>query len=216
VVHSPLLAHLWFQRAAELGHPGAEARAAEIAATLTPEQLRQSQELSASPPPTDTRLYGIVSPGSPEPESQADAPVPAPAQADAQPAEAVAAAPDTPDPAATEPPTQEPVAVAPVPTPQTPAADASLSAAVPTTPADAIPIAEQTGDLLPGGALSPDAIREIQTLLNSLGYDSGRPDGIPGRRTVQAIQAYQAAQGLPVTGQPSLTLLARLRSQTPP
>src|SRR5690606_19557462 len=54
VVHSPLLAHLWFQRAAELGHPGAEARAAEIAATLTPEQLRQSQELSASPPPTDT------------------------------------------------------------------------------------------------------------------------------------------------------------------
>jgi len=53
--------------------------------------------------------------------------------------------------------------------------------------------------------------RELQQLLNRAGYDAGTPDGVIGSGTEAAISAYQAANGLPVTGEPSLTLLQHLR-----
>lgn len=53
--------------------------------------------------------------------------------------------------------------------------------------------------------------RALQQRLAALGYDIGTPDGVIGAKTNAAISAYQAAAGLPVTGQPSLDLLARLR-----
>lgn len=52
---------------------------------------------------------------------------------------------------------------------------------------------------------------ELQRLLQAQGYDLGTPDGVIGTGTQRAIAAYQAAQGLPATGLPSLDLLARLR-----
>lgn len=52
---------------------------------------------------------------------------------------------------------------------------------------------------------------ELQRLLNRAGYDAGTPDGVIGSGTEAAISAYQAANGLGVTGEPSVALLRRLR-----
>ena len=114
--------------------------------------------------------------------------------------------------------------------PTDPVAPPAAATAAPEAPASTVPGVEPLepdplaetpeepapSDLLPASPLNQDAILEIQTLLNAQGYNTGRPDGLAGRRTQEAIREYQLAQGLTVTGQPSLTLLARLRSQTTP
>lgn len=53
--------------------------------------------------------------------------------------------------------------------------------------------------------------QELQRLLTARGFDTGGTDGVIGTRTRTAISAYQASVGLPVTGEPSLDLLRRLR-----
>ncbi len=77
-------------------------------------------------------------------------------------------------------------------------------------------------DRLAGGgpiraAFPPDAEgltladrRRLQQRLSAAGYDTGGADGVIGPATEAAIRAYQAANGLPVTGRPSPGLLARL------
>jgi len=61
-------------------------------------------------------------------------------------------------------------------------------------------------------AMSIEQVREMQTLLNSLGFDSGEPDGRVGSQTRSAIRAYQEQQGLPMDSYASLSLLEALRS----
>ena len=61
-------------------------------------------------------------------------------------------------------------------------------------------------------AMSIDQVRELQELLNGLGFESGEPDGRVGRRTRSAIRAYQEQQGLPMDSYASVTLLEALRS----
>ena len=51
----------------------------------------------------------------------------------------------------------------------------------------------------------------LQQRLTAVGFDTGGADGVIGARTYAAIAAYQTAQGLVVTAQPSFDLLARLR-----
>ena len=53
--------------------------------------------------------------------------------------------------------------------------------------------------------------QEIQRRLTAQGFDAGDPDGVLGSQTEAAIEAYQRSAGLPVTGEPSRDLLARLR-----
>ncbi len=53
--------------------------------------------------------------------------------------------------------------------------------------------------------------QELQRLLTARGFDTGGSDGVIGTKTREAISAFQASQGLPVTGEPSLELLRRLR-----
>ncbi|TVP71261.1 MAG: lytic murein transglycosylase [Rhodobacteraceae bacterium] len=53
--------------------------------------------------------------------------------------------------------------------------------------------------------------REIQERLTRAGFDTQGTDGVIGPNSESAIRAYQQARGLPVTGQPSLDLLERLR-----
>ncbi len=60
-------------------------------------------------------------------------------------------------------------------------------------------------------ALSRIQVAELQELLNSLGFDSGEPDGRVGSRTRAAIRAFQGEQGLIPDGHASLALLDRLR-----
>lgn len=53
--------------------------------------------------------------------------------------------------------------------------------------------------------------KELQQRLTRAGFDAGDADGVLGSKTESAISAYQAAKGLPVTGQPSAALLQSLR-----
>lgn len=52
---------------------------------------------------------------------------------------------------------------------------------------------------------------ELQTLLNQLGFPSGKPDGIIGVNSRQAVRSFQQAQGLPADGYPNEALLKKLR-----
>ena len=51
----------------------------------------------------------------------------------------------------------------------------------------------------------------LQQRLTARGFDAGRPDGVIGTGTREAIAAFQADSGLPVTGEPSTELLRMLR-----
>ena len=68
------------------------------------------------------------------------------------------------------------------------------------------------------GSFPPDATgmtiadrRALQERLTARGFDTGGADGVIGKRTTDAIAGFQASAGLPVTGEPSLELLASLR-----
>lgn len=64
------------------------------------------------------------------------------------------------------------------------------------------------------GARSPE-ILAIQILLDRSRHSPGVIDGLMGSNTERAIRAYQRANGLGVTGQPSLDLLRRLGREHP-
>lgn len=53
-------------------------------------------------------------------------------------------------------------------------------------------------------------VRDIQTELKARGYDPGEADGRMRGETKAAISSYEKAEGLPVTGEVSDQLLARL------
>ncbi|HET7715773.1 MAG TPA: peptidoglycan-binding domain-containing protein [Bauldia sp.] len=54
---------------------------------------------------------------------------------------------------------------------------------------------------------APTLIADLQRALSERGYYRGKIDGISGSRTRAAITAYEKAEGLPVTGQPSDAVL---------
>jgi membrane-bound lytic murein transglycosylase B len=61
------------------------------------------------------------------------------------------------------------------------------------------------------GALKLNDKVAVQELLNRAGYDLGDPDGIIGPKTIDAISAFQSAQGVPLTGKADQDLLELLR-----
>ena len=61
------------------------------------------------------------------------------------------------------------------------------------------------------GALSRDKVRELQKLLNRLGYQVGPADGVAGRKTRQAVREFQRRSGLSQDGRLTLKLLDALR-----
>lgn len=58
--------------------------------------------------------------------------------------------------------------------------------------------------------LTLDDRKALQRGLTRAGFDVGEADGVIGTKTVQAIEAFQRARGLPVTGIPSRSLLILL------
>ena len=62
-----------------------------------------------------------------------------------------------------------------------------------------------------GPAYNNGLVYNIQLSLTNLGYDPGPPDGVYGRRTGDAISAYQYNNQLPVTGQPSQAVYSHMR-----
>jgi Putative peptidoglycan binding domain len=71
------------------------------------------------------------------------------------------------------------------------------------------PVAGPTS--IPAYAASSPLVRSIQIELTRLGYLSGGADGQLGPMTRSAISRFESSQGMPVDGQPSSALLARLQ-----
>ena len=57
-------------------------------------------------------------------------------------------------------------------------------------------------------------IRDAQTLLSSLGYQVGTPDGIAGAKTRDAVKSFEVVNGLPETGQVTDELIRKLEIAT--
>jgi peptidoglycan hydrolase-like protein with peptidoglycan-binding domain len=76
------------------------------------------------------------------------------------------------------------------------------------------PIARANGELgqRPWDAASPAQVAEVQRLLGQLGYSPGPADGKVNAPTQNAIRAFESDNELPLTGQPSVTLLRQLRT----
>jgi membrane-bound lytic murein transglycosylase B len=63
------------------------------------------------------------------------------------------------------------------------------------------------------GSLNREEVLELQTLLNSLGYDAGAADGLFGSATRRAVRTFQTAQGAPADGFPTEALLIDVRTR---
>lgn len=73
-------------------------------------------------------------------------------------------------------------------------------------------VKKQAPDIVPERSLTRDEIREIQERLTIIKYKPGPIDGVMGKRTGQAISAYQKAKQMVDNGTPDLAILAALRS----
>jgi membrane-bound lytic murein transglycosylase B len=63
------------------------------------------------------------------------------------------------------------------------------------------------------GSLSRDQTLELQTLLNSLGYNAGSADGLFGSNTRRAVRAFQVQAGQTADGFPTEDLLMAVRTR---
>jgi localization factor PodJL len=83
------------------------------------------------------------------------------------------------------------------------------------------PIAEANGVAAPAGGWDGPAqmigeadrealVKKIQTLLADQGFDPGPADGVAGKKTVEAVRAYQRKVGAPETGRIDNVLVASL------
>lgn len=59
----------------------------------------------------------------------------------------------------------------------------------------------------------PGKMKVLQRLLNRMGYNAGPVDGVVGRKTRAAIRLYQEGAGLPVTGNITDALVARIHAE---
>ena len=53
--------------------------------------------------------------------------------------------------------------------------------------------------------------QDLQRRLTAAGFDTEGSDGVIGAKTRAAIEGFERARGLPVTGEPTLDLLRQLR-----
>ena len=90
-------------------------------------------------------------------------------------------------------------------------------------PADGFPTASLLNDVRARAGVAVEAprtprglqaagIRELQRLLNRLGYNAGSADGRIGERTRAAIRAFERAQGMEVRGRATDVVLERARA----
>ncbi len=66
------------------------------------------------------------------------------------------------------------------------------------------------GQFAEGGALSFQEMLDLQTILNTRGFNAGEPDGLPGYMTQDAVRKYQLANQLPADGYASRSIYERL------
>lgn len=83
--------------------------------------------------------------------------------------------------------------------------------------AENVPPADPAWAAAPEHTASVDTSRAIartQAVLSSLGFDAGPPDGKMGRKTRDAIAAFQASKGMPATGEIDKALIDALGMST--
>lgn len=80
-----------------------------------------------------------------------------------------------------------------------------------TTPASP-PASVPAGETLRPGTKGSQSVAELQAALTSLGYPAGSPDGSYGPATVEAVSAFQTANGLPVDGVAGPATLAAINA----
>ena len=97
---------------------------------------------------------------------------------------------------------------------------ASAAAVTPAAPAaakqavgpDAQPVVPAVQPVSTNSRVVAMSMKEVQQMLLSLGYHVGVPDGISGKRTVDALRKYQADNRIPVTGLADEATLQKLSS----
>ena len=76
------------------------------------------------------------------------------------------------------------------------------------------PIGTWTKTFNPGETItSKDIVLSVQNALSRLGYDIGTPDGVAGKKTADAIKAFESGTGMSQIGLVNPRLLAVLGSQ---
>ncbi len=80
-----------------------------------------------------------------------------------------------------------------------------------TAPTPAPPPAEPTPVPAPAPAPSPAAVKQAEKLLKLAGFNPGKVDGKLSAATTQALKEFQAAWGLPATGELDATTRSRLK-----
>jgi len=106
---------------------------------------------------------------------------------------------------------EAPAEPAPVPMPRVRAEQTAVAPPMPPLPRVS-PAASEA----PPEPTAPTLIVDLQRALAEKGLYRGAIDGIPGSRTRAAITAYQTSEGLPVTGEPSTTILDHIRTASIP
>ena len=89
------------------------------------------------------------------------------------------------------------------------AAEAS-PVAKPTSANQERPVQQSASPSIPPTDSKAMSITEMQKALLSLKYQAGSPDGVMGRRTVDALKKFQSDNGLPQTGQLNLETQSKL------
>ncbi len=80
-----------------------------------------------------------------------------------------------------------------------------------TTP-DSPPASVPADETLRPGTKGSQSVATLQAALTSLGYPAGTPDGSYGPSTVEAVSAFQTANGLPVDGVAGPATLAAINA----
>ena len=78
-------------------------------------------------------------------------------------------------------------------------------------PEDAASVPELEADVEPFTPMRAQ-VRDMQARLNILGYNAGPVDGLPGRRTTNALTSYQRKVGLEPDGMLSAKVIELLRT----
>ena len=63
--------------------------------------------------------------------------------------------------------------------------------------------------------LTQDQAKQLQSGLNTLGYNAGNVDGVIGRGTRGALQKFQKDKGLVADGFPSVDMLGQVLAAQP-
>lgn len=174
-------------------------------------QLMERQQAAASPQVVQPQVVQ-PRPATPQPQSAPLVVAPSVPAAEPEPAPQIAGLPA--EPATPQEPGNDRVVLIEPDQPGTGAAPSQSPLQVIVPNSDAAPLAPQPSvtAVAPPYEGTRDQIRTAQTKLNALGFDTGRPDGVIGRRTRGGVSEFQASIGMPDTGELNDAVWQRLNA----